>query len=227
MKRVSGEEDSVILAEIRKLRNVHTEAANDTKEALTRLDNVLKDMVERTALLEQRMVKTEDRMARLERSVAFLLHQEAKLAAKCDDLESRSRRNNVRIHGIPEGSEKNDTIGFISGFIRSSLQIPAEVDSRIERAHRSLLATPKENTAPRRAIIVRFFFATGTKIFTTLTEAAPMLRDMGIHVQEEESDELQRLRTQSSWTMVTRQRRRGQRRGVSLTPGPDPQAVTE
>ncbi|KAI4799940.1 hypothetical protein KUCAC02_016478 [Chaenocephalus aceratus] len=254
MKRVSGEEDSVILAEIRKLRNEHTEAANDTKEALTRLDNVLKDMVGRTAL---------------------------------------SRRNNVRIHGIPEGSEKNDTIGFISGFIRSSLQIPAEVDSRIERAHRSLLAKPKENTAPPRAIIVRFldyrvkeqviqqawkqkttyegrtiyfnqdytnevqkkrkqvrdvtkklkdknvkaqsiypaqlkvFLASGTKIFTTLTEAAPMLRDMGIHVQEEERDELQRLRTQSSWTMVTRQRRRGQRRGVSLTPGPDPQAVTE
>jgi len=50
MKRVSGEEDSVILAEIRKLRNEHTEAANDNKEALTRLDNVFKDMVERTAL---------------------------------------------------------------------------------------------------------------------------------------------------------------------------------
>ncbi|KAI4792266.1 hypothetical protein KUCAC02_033494 [Chaenocephalus aceratus] len=129
MKRVSGEEDSVILAEIRKLRNEHTEVANDTKEALTRLDNVLKDMVERTALLEQRMVKTEerlgdteDRMARLERSVAFLLHQEAKLAAKCDDLESRSRRNNVRIHGIPEGSEKNDTIRFIYGFIGNTLR---------------------------------------------------------------------------------------------------------
>ncbi|KAK1885755.1 LINE-1 type transposase domain containing protein 1 [Dissostichus eleginoides] len=105
---------------------------------------------------EERLGDTEDRTARLERSVAFLLHQGAKLAAKCEDLESRSRRNNVRIHGIPEGSEKNDTIGFISGFIRSSLQIPAEVDIRIERAHRSLLAKPKENTAPPRAIIVCF-----------------------------------------------------------------------
>ncbi|KAK1905659.1 (3S6E)-nerolidol synthase 1 chloroplastic [Dissostichus eleginoides] len=102
MKRVSGEEDSVILAEIRKLRTEHTEAANDNKEALARLDNVFKEMVERTALLEQRVVNaeerlgdTEDRTARLERSVAFLLHQEAKLAAKCDDLESRSRRNNT------------------------------------------------------------------------------------------------------------------------------------
>ncbi|KAJ4927766.1 hypothetical protein JOQ06_015568 [Pogonophryne albipinna] len=224
MKRVSGEEDSVILAEIRKLRNEHTEAANDTKEALTRLDNVLKDMVERTALLEQRMLKTEerlgdteDRMARLERSVAFLLHQEAKLAAKCDDLESRLRRNNVRIHGISEGSEKNDTIGFISGFIRSSLQIPAEVDIRIG-------SSEGDNCSLSRLQGLKVFLASGTKIFTTLTEAAPMLRDMGIHVQEEERDELQRLRTQSSWTMVTRQK---EKRSQPHTTGPDPQAVTE
>ncbi|KAI9540430.1 hypothetical protein NQZ68_040426, partial [Dissostichus eleginoides] len=61
-------------------------------------------------------------------------------------------------------------------------------------------------------------------IFTTLTEAAPMLRDMGIHVQEEERDELQRLRTQSSWTMVTRQK---EKRSQPHTTGPDPQAVTE
>ena len=194
----------------------------------------------------------------------------------------------MRIHGIPEGSEKNDTIGFISGFIRSSLQIPADVDIRIERAHRSLLARSKENTAPPRAIIVRFLdyrvkeqviqqalkqkttyegrtiyfnqdytnevqkkrkqvrdvikklkdknfeaqspypaqlknvLASGTKIFTTLTEA--VLRDMGIHVQEEERDELQRLRTQSSWTMVTRQK---EKRSQPHTTGPDPQAVTE
>lgn len=30
------------------------------------------------------------------------------------------------------------------------------MDIRIERAHRSLIAKPKENTAPLRAIIVRF-----------------------------------------------------------------------
>lgn len=90
--------------------------------------------------MEERLGETEDRAARLERSVAFLLHQEAMLAAKCDDLEARPRRNNIRIHGIPEGSEKNDTIGFVTNFIRSSLQIPADMDIRIERAHRSLIA---------------------------------------------------------------------------------------
>lgn len=90
---------------------------------------------------------------------SFLLHKEAKLTAKCEDLESRSRRNNMRIHGIPEGSEKNNMIGFVTDFINSSMQIPDDMDIRIERAHRSLIAKPKESNAPLRAIIVRFLDA--------------------------------------------------------------------
>lgn len=150
--QAAGEQDSVILAELRRLRQKHTEAANDNKKALARLETNMKELVERTTSLEQqvghveeRLGDTEDKTARLERMAAFLLHQEAKLAAKCDDLESR--RNNIWIHGIPEGSEKKDTIGFITDFIHSSLQIPDDTDIRIERAHRSLIAKPKESDA--------------------------------------------------------------------------------
>lgn len=153
---VGEEQDSVILAELRKLRQEHTDTAKDNKNALVRLETNLKELVERTTSLKQRTVdmeerlgETEDRAARLEKSVAFLLHQEAMLASKCDDLEVRARRNNIRIHGIPEGSEKNDTIGFVTNFICLSLQIPADMDIRIERAHRSLIAKPKESAAPR------------------------------------------------------------------------------
>lgn len=152
---VDGEQESVILAEIRKLRQEHTEAVSDHKKALERLEFNMKELVERTASLEQRTVnverrlgETEDRAAQLERSVAFLLHQDAKLAVKCDDLELRVRCNNIRIHGIPAGSKKNDTIGFVMNFIHSSLQVLQDMDVCIERAHYSLVAKPKESTAP-------------------------------------------------------------------------------
>lgn len=164
--QAASEQDSVILAELRRLRQEHTEAANDNKKALARLETNMKELVERTASLEQqvehveeRLGDTEDKTARLERVAAFLLHQEAKLVAKCEDLESRTRRNNIRIHGIPEGSEKNDMITFVTDFIHSSLQIPEDTDIRSERAHRSLSAKPKESDAPPRAIIVRFLDA--------------------------------------------------------------------
>lgn len=71
---VDGEQESVILAEIHKLRQEHTEAVRDHKKALERLQFNTKKLVERAALLEQRTVnmeerlgETEDRAARLER----------------------------------------------------------------------------------------------------------------------------------------------------------------
>ncbi|KAL6481133.1 hypothetical protein MHYP_G00092130 [Metynnis hypsauchen] len=220
--------------------------------------------------MEERLGNMEDKTTQLEKSVSFLMRQELNLAAKCDDLESRLRRNNIRIHGIPEGSEKKDVIGFISNFLCSTLRIP-DSEIRIERAHRSLLPKPREN-APPRGIIVRFvdcrmkdriiqqawkqkityerqtvyfnqdyttevqkrrkqvrevikklkeksvkaqspfpaqlrvMLETGTKTFATLSEAAPMLREMGISVEEDETDKLRKGMTQENWNIVTRKR---------------------
>ena len=98
----------------------------------------------------------EDKTALLEKMAAFLFHQQGKLAAKCEDLESRSRCNNIWIHGIQEGSEKKDMIRFIADFIHSTLQIPEDTDIQIERARRLLIAKPKESDPIPRAIIFRF-----------------------------------------------------------------------
>ena len=101
-----AESNSLILEEIRKLRQEHATAANENKHAMERLETSIKAVGVRTTTLEQRATEveerasqTEDRVARLERSVTFLLHEEAKWAARCEDLESRARRRNVRIHG--------------------------------------------------------------------------------------------------------------------------------
>ena len=39
---------------------------------------------------------------------------------KLTDLEACSRRNNVRIYGIPEGTEGNNIQQFIENFIKKS-----------------------------------------------------------------------------------------------------------
>ncbi|KAG7482229.1 hypothetical protein JOB18_016439 [Solea senegalensis] len=221
--------------------------------------------------MEERIGNAEDRTARLERSAAFLLQQAAKLSVKCDDMESRMRRNNIRIHGIPEGAEKNDTIDFVTGLIKSKIQIADDMEIHIERAHRSLVAKPKGGDAPQRANVVRFldyrikeyvirqawtqkisyeghniyfnldyttevqkkrkqvrdvikklkeknvkaqspypaqlkvFLDSGTKTFATLTEAAPMLKNMGINVEEDRMERLQREMMRNSWTTATGQ----------------------
>lgn len=104
---------------------------------------------------EQRQGDTEDKIQKHERALRFLLQRDANLSAKCEDLESRARRNNLRIYGIKEGEEKGDMLGFISSLIHTSLALPEELNLNIVRAHRSLTMKPKDS-GPPRSIIVRF-----------------------------------------------------------------------
>lgn len=98
---------ATVLAEIQQLRKEHTEASNNTKAALSRVETSLTDVLKRTTRLEQQIGDTnqtvndtEDQMFRHHRIIRYLFQREAKLSAKCEDLESRARRNNLRIYGI-------------------------------------------------------------------------------------------------------------------------------
>ena len=68
-------------------------------------------------------------LAEHERAIHYLLQKEAKLSAKCEDLESRAKRNNLRIYGVKEGEESNDMIKFISNLMRTSLELPEDLAS--------------------------------------------------------------------------------------------------
>ena len=259
------EEMAAVLAELRDLRREHSEASQDTKATLSRVESTIDDVLSRTTRLEQqvtnveqRVSDTEDKTLRHERAIRYLLQREVRLSAKCEDLESRARRNNLRIYGVKEGEEMNDMIKFISNLMRTSLELPDDLDLCVERAHRSLTMKPKE-PAPPRSIIVRFsdyrvkdkilqqawkkrgvthqgqkiFFDqdytsdvqkkrkqvrevikqlkekkvkaqspfpaqlkihldSGVKTFTTLSEAAPTLKKMGINIKVDEREDLQK-----------------------------------
>lgn len=259
------EKMAAVLAELRDLRKEHSEAVKETKTTLSRVESTLEDVLQRTTRLEQqvtnveqRISDSEDKALRHERAIRYLLQKEAKLSAKCEDLESRARRNNLRIYGVKEGEEKNDMIKFISNLMRSSLELPEDFDLCLERAHRSLTMKPKE-PAPPRSIIIRFsdyraretvlqhawkkrgvtyqgqkiffdqdytsdvqkkrkqvrevikqlkekkikaqspfpaqlkiYLDSGMRTFTTLSEAAPTLRKMGINVKVDEREDFQR-----------------------------------
>lgn len=276
---MSEPEDNMapVLEELRNFRKEHADASKDTKAALSRVETTLKDVVDRTDILEQQVTETqqrvsnnEDQIQRHERAIRHLLHREANLTAKCEDIESRARRNNLRIYGIKEGEEKNDMIPFITGLIRTSLKLPDDMDLGIERAHRSLTMKPKD-TAPPRSVIVRFldyrvkdnvlrtawrsngvvyqgqriyfdqdyttdiqrkrrqvqdvikqlkekkikavspfpaqlkiYFDHGPKTFSTLTEAAPTLKDMGIPIRVDEREDIRDKLSRNTWTVASK-----------------------
>lgn len=77
-----------------------------------------------------------------------------KLADKVvNDLESRSRRNNPRIFGVPEGTEGSSPLQFVEKLFRNELTIPEDMDLQIQRAHRALAQKPDPNSPPRSKAI--------------------------------------------------------------------------
>lgn len=68
------------------------------------------------------------------------------LRDKLTDMEDRSRRNNLRFVGIPEGSEGTDMEVFLEQILPQLLGIPTLSHGwDIERAHRALTPWPQLN----------------------------------------------------------------------------------
>ncbi|KAK7939073.1 hypothetical protein WMY93_002399 [Mugilogobius chulae] len=78
--------------------------------------------------------------------------------ARCNkivDLESRGRRNNLRIYGVPEEKEGKSMLDFVSDLFKTHIKLPEGVQLQIQWAHRALIPQPALTAAPR-SIIVAF-----------------------------------------------------------------------
>ncbi|CAM4609735.1 unnamed protein product [Leuciscus chuanchicus] len=78
------------------------------------------------------------------------------LKSKLNDLEGRSRRNNIRIVGIPEGAEKGRPTEFVAELIKQLFEDFSDPPV-IDRAHRVPQPKPPEG-AKSRAIIARIHY---------------------------------------------------------------------
>ncbi len=103
---------------VRELREEFEAIATTVKQTHDRVDSVQADA-------------REDR-----RAVTDPRNQLERLTEKMTDIEDRSRRNNVRLVGLPEGTEGSNTAGFLR--VNLSKWIPSlrGRDIEIDRAHR-------------------------------------------------------------------------------------------
>lgn len=105
--------------------------------------------------IETSMNSVDERLDILERKYQSLERDNEKLKSKADDLENRSRRNNLRILGIPENVETSKPSHFMASFFAELFGDKLPQTPEIERAHRSLAPKPRFG-APPRPMIVRF-----------------------------------------------------------------------
>lgn len=153
---------SLTLEAITKLLEQHREAlVTEFRTSFGQLDSKLEqlgltvdDHGQRLSSLELATEDLSQRVMDLENLSATLRSDNTKLMAKVVDLEGRSRRQNIRILGLPESTESGRPVDFFSGLLREVFgdkTLPSPPD--IDRAHRTLNAKPAPGQRPRPVII--------------------------------------------------------------------------
>ncbi|KAJ4918953.1 hypothetical protein JOQ06_024410 [Pogonophryne albipinna] len=161
-KDPSSSSASVTLAELSSLLAEHRNAISaDFKssfEALTTTLDGLNSTVaghgERIGSLEDNSNEVDRRLQHLENACSTLQQDNVLLKTKLADLEGRSRRQNIRIIGLPESLEGPRPTAFFSQLLvdvfgKEVLSSPPELD----RAHRSLAPKPAAGDKPRPVIV--------------------------------------------------------------------------
>ncbi len=124
---------------------------------LNTIQNLLSTLSNQDDLLEQRVSTNEDNVTDLTTRIERLESHNTNLKIKVEDLENRSRCNNLRFVGVPEFAESGDMVGFMTQLIYQVLgQVNFPSPLKIERAHRTpttLLKRPDRGDKPRSLLI--------------------------------------------------------------------------
>lgn len=177
--RDGGESNDRLLRELSTISNDIRDFKNDIHSAISDLKGDLKkDFKDELATLrhelnqkltevgtrlqchDQAITEAEERISDVETSGAAtkeallsLLKEQRRLQTKVTDLESRSRRNNIRVYGVPEDSEGDSMIKFMENLLTTELALPDGMSLQIQRAHRALTQKPGPDATPRSIVI--------------------------------------------------------------------------
>ena len=102
-----------------------------------------------------RITQIECDVSGLQSNLESVIQENVALKAKLEDLESRSKRQNLRVLGLPENTEGKDPRDFMAKMFHTLLGGSLSEPPELDRAHRSLQPKSRTRDAPR-PFIVRF-----------------------------------------------------------------------
>lgn len=146
------------------ISDLKDELMRDLKEEMTTLKHELNQKLSEVGVTlqaqgqaitgaEQRISDVETSGAVTKVALLSLLKEQRRLRDKVTDLESRSRRNNIRMYGIPEDSEGDSMIKYVENLLTTELPLPNGMSLQIQRAHRALAQKPGPDVTPRSIVI--------------------------------------------------------------------------
>lgn len=123
--------------------------------------------------LERSATEHGDQLTDMKAKVDMLTTTVESLSRKCEELEARSRWHNIRLVGLPEGTEGPQPTEFIANLLMELLGL--EEQPGLDRAHRTLRAKPKEGEPPRPLVIRVTLFRERNIILRRAGQSSPLL----------------------------------------------------
>lgn len=162
-----------ILAAIGKLEEDITARFNGLDSKLHLVQTSLTNHATRITDLEGAMTDHDTRITSLERRCEEMIESNTAMKRKLTDLESRSRRSNIKIVGLPEKVEKGNPTHFIADLLPKLLgsdNFPAGL--KVDRAHR--IGAQSSSAQPRTMIVKIHHFPEKEKILNLARLQSPL-----------------------------------------------------
>ena len=145
------------MAELGDLRTLVEEIRNELREKATteKINELIAKIDEKDATISTLTTRVDE----LESRLAIVEKSNLLLERKCDDLESYTRRQNLRIIGIPEPDDGSETAAVCVQKVKdeiAKLDLHLNLETAIDRAHRVGPKKDKQGKRIQRAMIVRF-----------------------------------------------------------------------
>lgn len=155
------------------LRSEISSVRTELKESIEPLQEKIGQHAQTIQDLELAATDHSGRITELEATVSGLSARVKHLDDRCEDLEGRSRRNNIRLVGVPEGLEGPRPTEFVAQLLKETLRLDEK--PLLDRAHRTLRSKPKEGEAPRPFVIRVHYFHIRNEILRRAGELSPLL----------------------------------------------------
>lgn len=179
--RETATDSTAILSAIQTMNNGMNDRFNSLEATLSQLQTALSETTSRIADLESVKAEHEGRISDLEASCQEILSANKALRAKLDDLEGRSRRQNIKIVGLPENVESGRPTEFVEKFIPNLLgadNFPAGI--KVDRAHRTGPLPPKGGRP--RILIAKIHHYPVKEMILRLARQHSPLKYEGVHI---------------------------------------------
>ncbi|CAI5651298.1 unnamed protein product [Oreochromis niloticus] len=164
----------------RELKDDLKKFKEDTNQQLSANKLAVQEYGEKLEEAETRVAGLESWSAVAYDALRQSLMEQRKLAERLEDLQSRSRRNNLRIYGVPEGEEGSSVTSFVENVIRRERLIPDGTDPQIQWAHRSLGPKPGADAAPCFIVVCFLQFKTKETVLRNAWQKKILVKDKPI-----------------------------------------------